>query len=51
MYGPFQLPILPIKALQVMVISSIIFFLTVCVIKTVEEMIKITSGGYTSTRR
>lgn len=46
MYGPFQLPILPLEALLVMVVSSIIFFLSVCVIKTVEEMIKITSGGY-----
>ena len=46
MTGLFSIPIVPIEAVLVMLISTVLFFPTLCVVKMFEEMIKIVTGGY-----
>jgi hypothetical protein len=46
MTGLYSLPIVPIEAVLVMLISTVLFFPAVCVVKMFEEMIKIVTGGY-----
>lgn len=38
----------PIEAVIVVLISSVLFIPAFCVVKMVEEMIKITTGGYSN---
>jgi hypothetical protein len=46
MTGLFSIPIVPIEAVLVMLISTVLFFPALCVVKMFEEMIKIVTGGY-----
>jgi hypothetical protein len=48
MTGLYSLPIVPIEAVLVMLISTILFVPAVCVVKMFEEMIKIVTGGYSN---
>ena len=40
----------PIEAVVIVLISSVLFIPAFCVVKMVEEMIKITTGGYSNDR-
>jgi hypothetical protein len=46
MTGLFSLPIVPIEAVLVMLISTVLFLPAICVVKMFEEMIKVVTGGY-----
>lgn len=48
MTGLFSLPIVPIEAVLVMLVSTVLFFPAICVVKMFEEMIKIVTGGYSN---
>ncbi len=42
----YSLPVVPIEAVLVMLISTVLFFPAICFVKMFEEMIKIVTGGY-----
>lgn len=48
MYELFQFPLPSIEAIQIILISSVLFVPAVCLVKMFEAMIEITSGVYSS---